>query len=242
MRKSFSAAAISVAGMVGASAVAQEPAEEPAVVEMFLSQSCADSPAAAEVQNQLSRRPDLVALTWHIDYWDVLANRKHGRWEDPFAARAFAARQRLYNRNIRERSTMFTPQAIVNGEASEVGSRREDIEEHIALEREDAADRVSTSLRRIGDQIEATVDPEGSDPRDVLLVRFASFAATHVQGGDNFGVTFEERNIVRQVSKLGVVTREPATFVFPAPSQGQGCAVLVQHIDQGPIVGARYCP
>jgi len=241
LREALSAVTFAVAGFVGASAAAEE-AEEPVVVEMFLSQSCADSPAAAEVQSQLSRRPDLVALTWHIDYWDILANGKHGRWEDPFAAKAFAVRQQVYNRNIRERSTMFTPQAIVNGETSEVGSNQEDIEGHIDIERDERDNRVTTSLTRTGDQIEATVEPQGSDPRDVLLVRFAAFAATHVRGGDNFGVTFNERNVVRQVSRLGVVEREPVKFVFPAPPQGQGCAVLVQHVNQGPIVGARYCP
>ncbi|NWG72211.1 MAG: DUF1223 domain-containing protein [Parvularculaceae bacterium] len=240
MRRSSPVLAIAIAAAAFPAAAAENA--EPVVVEMFLSQACSDSPAAAAVQREISKRPDVVALTWHIDYWDVLANRKHGRWEDPFAAAAFSARQRVYNRNIRERSTVFTPQAIVNGAASEVGSRREGIEEHIEFERMNSDDRVSTSIKRVGDMIEAKVDPEGEDPRDVLLVRFASFAATRVGGGDNFGVTFEERNVVRQISRLGMVTHEPETFIFPAPPQGQGCAVIVQHANQGPIVGARYCP
>ncbi|MEQ1930087.1 MAG: DUF1223 domain-containing protein [Parvularculaceae bacterium] len=239
MRKSLSL----ILALGAALGAAPALCEEPVVVEMFLSQSCADSPPAAAFQNELSRRPDLVALTWHIDYWDVLSSRKHGRWQDPFAETSFAARQRIYNRKIRERSTVFTPQAIVNGAASEVGSRRKDVEEYIEIERdEQPLSRVRTSMKRVGERIEATVDPKGNDPRDVLLVRFAAFTATHVQGGDNFGVTFEERNVVRTVEKLGAVAHKAETFVFPAPREGQGCAVIVQQTGQGRIVGARYCP
>ena len=211
------------------------------VVEMFLSQACSDSPPAAEFQAELSRRPDLVAITWHIDYWNILSNRKHGRWEDPFSASEFAARQRIYNRNIRDRSTVFTPQAIVNGAASEIGSKRRVVESFIDLEGAEPRS-VRTSVRRVGDAIEATVDPSGNDLRDVLLVRFRQIVSTRIAAGDNFGLTFEERNVAREVSKLGQVRHAKEVFTFAAPPPDQGCAILVQETNQGRIVGARYCP
>lgn len=233
---SYCAAAALAAGPSAASETG-----EPVVVEMFLSQACSQSPPAAKFQAELSRRPDLVALTWHIDYWNVLSNRKHGRWQDPFADPSFSARQRIYNRRIRGRGTVFTPQAIVNGVASEVGSKREDIERFIELEKRELR-TMQTTIRRAGDSIEVKVNPSGNDFRDVVLVKFKTWSSTPIGRGDNAGMVFDEPHVVVSAARLGVISHKAETFAFPAPAEGQGCAVLVQEAGQGRILGARYCP
>ncbi len=224
----------------GATAQARED-REPTLVEMFVSQACKKSPPAAEYAAELSRRPDLVVLTFHVDYWNLLTSRRHGRWSDPYGAADFAARQRAYNRAIRDRGTVFTPQAIVNGAASEVGSKREGVARYIELERREPR-AARTSIRREADRVHFTVDPSGNEARDVFLVRFTPFASTRISAGENAGLVFEEPNVVRTLEKLGRVTHRTETFSFAAPGPDEGCAVFVQNEGGGRVVGARYCP
>src|SRR5579863_1999361 len=42
----------------------------PAVVELFTSQGCSSCPPAEALLRQLGQRPDIVALAFHVDYWD----------------------------------------------------------------------------------------------------------------------------------------------------------------------------
>src|SRR5919112_1773814 len=74
---------------------------------------------------ELARQPDLVALTFPVDYWDYLG------WKDTLAHPAFTARQRAYAHGRSDRQ-VYTPQAIVNGARPCVGSDRAEIEALIA--------------------------------------------------------------------------------------------------------------
>jgi hypothetical protein len=223
----------------GAPSAAAE--SEPVVVEVFVSQACGASPPAFDYAAELGRRSDLIALVYHVDYWNILSTRKHGRWKDPYGHPSFSARQRIYNRKIRGRTTLRTPQAFVNGRGVEVGSNREGVEELIALERGEPR-LARTEVTRAGSRITASVDAEGNDLREVILVIFRNFASTDVTGGENFGRRFDEPHVVTEIRTLGDVTHRRERFEFDAPPDGMGCAVLVQERGQGVIVGARYCP
>jgi hypothetical protein len=211
------------------------------VVEMFLSQACMSSPPAADYLDDLAERPDLVVLTWHVDYWNVLSNPKYGRWRDPFSKAEFSDRQRVYNRNIRHRGTVFTPQAIVGGAGSAVGSKREAVEAEIERERASLAP-IEIAFETEDDQLAVSIDKQSADTADVFLVFFYDHSDTEVKGGDNAGLVFREPNIVTGMMRLGAVSSGEATFSAAAPKQGMGCAVLVQASDQGPVLGAGYCP
>jgi hypothetical protein len=253
VRKSLSAA--SAATLAAASgAVAQDrpvaQPQRPVVVEMFLSQACRMSPAAAEAMNVLSGQPGVIALAWHVDYYNSLAAEDVGAWADPFSEAAYSDRQRLYNEQIRGRRTVFTPQAIINGAMSVSGARREAIERGISASFASAnAPAPSLSISRL-------VEPErGSKQKrfraaidnvtgsyDAVLVTFAPRAVTVVSGGDNAGVTFRETNVVTNVARIAVKGDGPVDADFNAPPKGYSCAVLVQEKNRGRILAAQYCP
>lgn len=214
---------------------------EPVLVEMFVSQACEASPPAFDYAVELGRRSDLVTLVYHVDYWNILSNRKHGRWKDPYGKSSFSARQRIYNRKIRGRTTVRTPQAVVNGRGVEIGSKRAGVEELIALERREPR-LVRLDVARAGARLAATIDAADADLREVLLVTFRDFASTDVTGGENFGRRLDEPHVVAEMRKLGDVTHRAERFEFDAPPDGMGCAVLVQDAGQGVIAAARYCP
>src|SRR5207253_10912117 len=90
----------------------------PAVVELFTSQGCSSCPPADALLGELARRGDVVALGFHISYWDRLG------WKDPLSSEASTARQRDYARRFHG-GQVYTPQIVVDGTSEMVGLDRD---------------------------------------------------------------------------------------------------------------------
>src|SRR6266852_6702165 len=100
--------------------VAAEAAERPVVVELFTSQGCSSCPPANAYLNELSKgRRDVLALAFHVTYWDRLG------WKDPFSLEAATERQDRYGQRFGDGS--YTPEIVVDGVTSHVGSHRQDV-------------------------------------------------------------------------------------------------------------------
>ena len=77
---------------------AERTGKGPAVVELFTSQGCYSCPPAEKLLGELIENdPDLVALEFHVDYWDTLVYGRHGSHKDPFSDEENTYRQQLYN-------------------------------------------------------------------------------------------------------------------------------------------------
>ena len=96
-----------------------EPA--PVVVELFTSQGCSRCPPADAYLAELARRPDIVALSFHVDYWNYVG------WRDPFSSTRWSKRQRDYGASLNRRF-VYTPQIVVDGRDESIGSRRPRVE------------------------------------------------------------------------------------------------------------------
>jgi len=217
-------------------------AGEPVVVELFTSQSCSSCPAAEALLNELADRPSVIALEYHVDYWNELAYGAAGRWRDPFSSHANTERQRDYNLAIRQRREVYTPQAIVDGRAEVVGSNRRDIEQ--ALRGAGREPRVVVALRREESGRLTVRLPGDGTPAEVWLVRFDRRHVTTVPAGENKGKTLVNRNVVTDVQRIGSWTGQAQEIAAAAEASGpdQGCVVLVQAARPGPILGAARCP
>ena len=219
-------------------------AGEPAVVEMFTSQSCYSCPAAEALLGEWADRPSVIALEYHVDYWNDLTYGAAGRWHDPFSSHANTERQRDYNLAIRQRREVYTPQAVVDGRAEAVGSSRADVERLMRSKPGDRPAGVTVAIRR-PDADSIVVNLQGAAaPAEVWLVRFDRRHVTVVPAGENKGKTLVNRNVVTEVRRLGTWNGQAqelgATAV--ALADNQGCAVLVQSAKLGPILGAAACP
>ena len=62
------AAAVLTAGL-SASALARSPE---VVIELFTSQGCSSCPPADSYLAKLAERDDLLALSFHVDYWNYI--------------------------------------------------------------------------------------------------------------------------------------------------------------------------
>lgn len=217
-------------------AVAQSQATRPPiVVELFTSQGCSSCPAADRQLGELTKRPDLLPLSLHVDYWDYIG------WKDPFASPANTERQRGYARALRQRY-VYTPEMVVSGMVHDPGYDTAKVGKMLRMAADRAGPRVSPVLaRQAGNAIAVSV-PETrlTAPCDVWLVTFDRRHNTAVRRGENKGTTVVNHNVVRSFEKLGTWNGEAASWIVPAERvrDAQSVAVLVQQMSFGPIIGA----
>src|SRR5580698_10240525 len=110
----------------------------PAVLELFTSEGCSSCPPAERIVNELAQRPDVLALSFHVDYWDDLG------WRDHYSLAGATARQRGYARAL-HRSGVYTPQAVIDGSQDIVGSQRGVLIEAVSAPRDGIATSISVS-------------------------------------------------------------------------------------------------
>ncbi|MEK9671210.1 MAG: DUF1223 domain-containing protein [Rhodospirillaceae bacterium] len=215
--------------------------ENPVVVELSTPQSCYSCPPAEQYLGELSARPGVVALEWHVDYWDTLVYGFHGKWKDPFSSPEHTRRQPVYNVSICKRSGVYTPQMAIAGHIEETGTRDTVINTHIGRLKSQPKLTVAISG---GPRPKVTVTGNAGAGSEVLLVQFINEAVTRVPSGENHGKTLKSHHIVQDMSKLAEWRGTDAGFNLPADAIGdnRGCAVLVQERNQGRIIGADLCP
>ena len=112
------------------------------MVELFTSQGCSSCPPANAFLNELSKqRSDVLALAFHVTYWDYLG------WKDPFSMQTATDRQARYGQRFGDGS--YTPEIVVPRDlagdsgtkkaARKAQSRRP--QKHAKTTADDAADR-----------------------------------------------------------------------------------------------------
>ena len=198
----------------------------PVVVELFTSQGCSSCPPADAFLTDLARqRRDVLALAFHVTYWDSLG------WKDPYSLEMATERQRAYAAHFGGEG-VYTPQMVVDGVTGFVGSNRPEGLSAIAAA---APKPVSVSLIREG-QILLVKVGAGAGRAQVLLVGFDPSHETQIGRGENGGRTLVETNIVRSLTPLGGWSGL-AVELRSLPAAGEGFAVLLQTED-GRIIGA----
>jgi hypothetical protein len=169
--------------------------ERPVLVELFTSEGCSSCPPADALLAELASRPDVLALSFHIDYWDRLG------WKDPFSSREATQRQEHYA-TLLDLATVYTPQIVVDGRWQAVGSDRADVEHALDLARRDRQE-VPVTLALDNGQAQIKLGP-GSDAAaaSVLLIGFDRRHVTAVKRGENSGRTLPHVDVVRGVEEI----------------------------------------
>lgn len=210
-------------------AFAAHASARPTVVELFTSEGCSSCPPAERYLSELAVRPDVLALSFHVEYWNGLG------WRDPWAIGDFTARQNAYARRM-GLGSVFTPQAIVDGHESYVGSDRSRIGARLGKPSAD----VHVDLKKEGGDliIEIGSAPEAAD---ILLLPFRRQVISHIGRGENQGRTLEESNVVRSLQILGrthAAALELRVRRDSIPKDATDVAVLAQRPNAGEILGA----
>lgn len=191
-------------------------ASPPTVLELFTSEGCSSCPPADALLGRLARQPGIVALAWHVDYWNGSG------WHDPYSSPLATQRQRDYAERLRDE--VYTPALVVNGTRMVVGSDAGAIRAAI-----DAAGDASVpvTLRRTDGGMLAETGSAGQ-PVTALLATYDPDRTTRIGGGENGGRRLAEYRIVRDATSLGAWDGAPRRITLPAVTPGRGAVLLLQ--------------
>lgn len=235
-RRSVLMGGVATLAGAGLPALARETAGGPWAIELFTSQGCSSCPPADLQLGTLGRRNDIVALSYHVDYWDYIG------WKDRFASRETTERQRAYARTMKQRY-VYTPEMVVDGIGHDPGVSVEPISSLLAEARRRSPQRATPELMRSSDGL-LTVKLAAfklDGPADVVLAVYDRRHSTAINNGENGGRTLENFNVVRRLETLARWDGSAASWTVPADrfKPEQGTAVLVQRADLGPMLGCN---
>jgi len=193
----------------GNEAVAQESHNRnPAVlVELFTSEGCSSCPPADQVLERLRKehpveRVDIITLGEHVPYWNYLG------WNDPFSSPVYEERQRHYA-GLLKKTSVYTPQMIVDGQSEFVGSDYHRALSQIAISSNRPKADIYLAVTK-GPSGQLVVEgqiarPEGLPGRrcDIYLAVVEDDLFSSVTRGENSGRRLDHAAVVRQLSVIG---------------------------------------
>lgn len=204
------------------------------VVELFTSQGCSSCPPADAILRDLALEDGVIVLGWHVDYWDYLG------WKDEFSRPENTERQMGYRDRWNLR-TLYTPQAVIHGEAQVVGSNEQEIRMYAGqFKAEKPMMNIAMSTSNGTANISVSALTARLPASDIYLVRITPEATTNIRRGENAGKTIIYVNVVQEMTWIGNWNGRSKVNVSALVDSDSKYVVLVQAKDFGPVLGAEY--
>lgn len=213
------------------------------VVELYTSQGCGSCPPADAILKELASEGKVVALAFHVDYWDYRG------WIDTLALPENTERQNAYRVSL-GLNGVYTPQVIVNGREHMNGQDGAKIRRRVAEMRDTPSGlTVPVSMSKAAPDrllIDIGSGTERANPVRVLLAYFNRESIVAIPDGENIGRKVSYANSVRAMETVGMWDGKAQKIEIPiseiASKKATGCAVLLQEMlgdgKPGPIIGA----
>ncbi|MGI8437156.1 MAG: DUF1223 domain-containing protein [Chthoniobacterales bacterium] len=147
------------------------------LLELYTSEGCSSCPPAEAWFSQLKDAPGLwqnfVPLAYHVDYWDRLG------WRDPFASKAWTARQYAYSA-LWKSGSVYTPGFVLDG--------KEERDREIPSASNEKAGILKVSLRG-SDRAQVSYEPANAAGRSftVHVAKLGFGLKIKVKAGENKG-------------------------------------------------------
>ena len=219
-------------------AKAQDNSTRTSVLELYTSQGCKSCPQADKNLASYADDPNVLALSFHVNYWDYMG------WRDTLASQDNTDRQNAY-RNSFNAKMVYTPQAIVNGAAEMNGNDADVVKKHLA----DNKLNVPVSITKLDDgrlSIEIAAGEKPEKPVHVVMFYLRDSVTIPIDKGENAGQSVTYRNTVTDINTIGMWDGKALKIELPASELTRkdvsGCAVVLQESNSekalGPIHGA----
>jgi hypothetical protein len=169
-----------------------------AIVELFTSEGCSSCPPADNLLSSIKEQAEkshenIITLAYHVDYWNKLG------WKDPYGKYQYTVRQENYSRVLAEKE-MFTPEAVVNGKLSCIGSRREELDANIKKGLS-GVPKISVTIKKdsvIRDSVFLSYTISAQDADFVLRIALTEDGlSSNVTAGENNGKVLKHDSVVR---------------------------------------------
>lgn len=208
------------------------------VLELYTSQGCKSCPPADANFARYANDPGVLALSFHVNYWDYMG------WRDTLATQDNTDRQKAY-RNSFNAGMIYTPQAIINGRTEVNGREAASIKSAL----DGSKLNVATAIRQLDDgrlSIEIGSGKKPENPVHVVVFYFRDSVTIPISGGENAGQALTYRNTVSEINTIGMWDGTALKVELPASElkrkNASGCAVILQETrpdnSLGPIHGA----
>ena len=214
-----------IAGVVLSGPLQAEDGTPKGVVELFTAQGCSSCPPADAAFRTLVNQGDVIALAYHVDYWNYLG------WADTLSSKENTERQYGYARTM-GRSNVYTPQAIVNGRGHLAGADLNGINSKIdtySSEGNGLTVPINAAMR--GDELEIKIGA-GQGKANVVMVYFDKEKTIDVEKGENSGRKLSYLHSVTNVETIGMWDGKATKLTLPATvlqkPDLEGCAVMLQ--------------
>ncbi len=202
-----------------------QPGKGFALIELFTSEGCSSCPpadrlAAATIKEYEGQ--NVYVLAYHVDYWNRLG------WKDVYSAREWSARQEHYS-NILGLSSVYTPQAIVNGRTEFTGSDSRKL--HAAINSGlGVASQNGILLNAVvqNQHIAITYSISGNIHSKQLQVALVQKNTTsNVKAGENVGSVLKHVNVVRVLKTITATAQtDHVTIDLPTGLSAADCAII----------------
>lgn len=227
--------------ILGAASILARPvfaaARRPVIVELFTSQGCSSCPPADAYLKSLKGQPGVVALSYHVDYWDYLG------WRDTLGGGEYSQRQYDYAKSRGDRN-VYTPQMIINGASHYVGSQRSKVSGAIDSAQVEGAGRW-VDIAMSDNKTDVTISIAAGEPTKeatLWLMAFAPMISSEIKKGENAGSTVDYYNVVRKMVPAGMWHGDAAKIMLPKssviPEDCKGWVALLQEGKVGCVIGA----
>ncbi len=178
----------------------------PVLVELFTSEGCSSCPPADDLlaridaQKRVAGTP-VVVLSEHVTYWD------RPEWHDPYALDSVTSRQQDYGTRF-HLDSVYTPQALVDGEAQMTGSDAAALLRAIAQAAASPGIDLSIQDAQLsGNEVHFKVGLPSGAPAPANTAITAALADDSAQaavsGGENAGHTLRYVAVVRVMKEMG---------------------------------------
>ncbi|WP_171099809.1 thioredoxin family protein [Ruegeria sp. HKCCD7255] len=227
----FRAAALALASLsLAPTAHAQQ---NPVVVELFTSQGCSSCPPADRILEELVKRDDIIGLALHVDYWDYIG------WKDEYAHPDHTFRQRAYAREG-DRTMIYTPQMVINGQQDVVGANAAELAEVINSYLTEAP-KAYVQAARVGEDVTVEVTPvelPQGQTYEIRVVQYSPMRHASIKRGELAGRDLSYANVVEKTQIAGHWDGVAPQKFSASLSEALPAVVLVQRVGHGPIVAA----
>src|SRR6185312_4157433 len=177
--KAMGARVTGLALLLSMTAAIAGAADRPVVVELYTSEGCSSCPPADAILEELAKRPDVLPIAFHVDYWDGLG------WRDRFSMAEATKRQQDFGHAL-GLSTVGTPQMIVEGQRSVSGANRGALLEAL---KGPVSDVTLDAQHVAGDLVVKVPARAPRESYDVYVIGYLPQAVTEIRRGENAGRT-----------------------------------------------------